>query len=149
MNDHWFALLLGSFAFTPAICGAFCFEAAGKYYDVDPHLLYAIAKVESSLDANAINENRNTHGHIISKDYGLMQINSQWFPKLAAFGVNGKNVLDPCFNVHLGAWVLSENFASHGYNWNSVGAYNAGFSSNSQAARTRYIQKVKAVYYGR
>ncbi|ANN29162.1 TPA: lytic transglycosylase domain-containing protein [Vibrio vulnificus] len=131
----------------PSAVSAFCFEEAGQHYNVSPDLLRAIAQVESSLRSNAYNENKNQNGEIISRDYGLMQINSSWFPKLAEFNVDESNVYEPCFNVSLGAWVLASNFASHGYNWNSVGAYNAGFSKRTESARRIYIQKVQAVYF--
>ncbi|HFQ5220524.1 TPA: lytic transglycosylase domain-containing protein [Vibrio vulnificus] len=131
----------------PLPIAAFCFDEAGAYYNVDPTLLKAIAKVESSLNPSAYNENKNAAGKIISQDFGLMQINSSWFEKLSDFNVNEQNVYEPCFNVSLGAWVLSSNFASHGYNWNSVGAYNAGFSKRTENARKIYIQKVKSAYY--
>lgn len=131
----------------PSIVSAFCFEEAGAYYNVSPTLLRAIAKVESSLNPKAYNENKNELGEVISRDYGLMQINSSWFPRLAEFNINESNVYDPCFNVSLGAWVLASNFASHGYNWNSVGAYNAGFSKRTENARKIYIKKVQTVYF--
>ncbi|MDN3683163.1 lytic transglycosylase domain-containing protein [Vibrio tapetis subsp. quintayensis] len=126
---------------------AFCFNEAGNHYNVSPDLLRAIATVESNLNPKAINENKNNVGEVVSRDYGLMQINSIWFDKLSYFNVNDQNVYEPCFNVSLGAWVLSANFASHGYNWNSVGAYNAGFSKRTETARKIYIQKVQSVYY--
>ena len=84
---------------------------------------------------------------MVSRDFGLMQINSHWFDRLSEFNVNETNIYNPCFNVHLGAWVLSSNFSSHGYNWNSVGAYNAGFSKRTESARKIYIQKVQSVYF--
>ncbi len=84
---------------------------------------------------------------MVSRDYGLMQINSSWFNKLSDFNVNDQNIYEPCFNVSLGAWVLSSNFASHGYNWNSIGAYNVGFSKRTETARKIYIKKVQKVYY--
>ncbi|HAS6641163.1 MULTISPECIES: lytic transglycosylase domain-containing protein [Vibrio] len=139
-----FSLLL---LFVPIVGSAFCFDEAGQHYNVSADLLRAIAQVESSLDPKAYNENKNEHGEIVSRDFGLMQINSSWFPKLAEFNVNESNVYEPCFNVSLGAWVLSSNFASHGYNWNSVGAYNSGFSKRTENARKIYIQKVQSVYY--
>ncbi|CAH1536766.1 Twitching motility protein PilT [Vibrio owensii] len=133
--------------FVPSVGSAFCFDDAGKTFNVSPHLLKSIAKVESDFDPYAYNENRNQSGKVISRDYGLMQINSSWFGKLHAFGIDGSNVNIPCLNVMLGAWVLSSNFATHGYNWNSVGAYNAGFSKRTENARKIYIQKVQRVYY--
>ncbi|MEZ8822487.1 MULTISPECIES: lytic transglycosylase domain-containing protein, partial [unclassified Vibrio] len=83
-----------------------------QHYNVDPDLLRSIAQVESSLDPNAYNENQNKKGQVTSRDFELMQINSSWFPRLAEFNVNETNVYEPCFNVSLGAWVLSSNFAS-------------------------------------
>ncbi|MFA0719457.1 lytic transglycosylase domain-containing protein [Vibrio splendidus] len=135
------------FSVFPSVVYSFCFDEAGKHYNVDPDLLRSIAQVESSLDPNAYNENKNKKGQVTSRDFGLMQINSSWFPRLAEFNVNETNVYEPCFNVSLGAWVLSSNFASHGYNWNSVGAYNAGFLKRTESARKIYIKKVQKVYY--
>ncbi len=102
-------LLLSVF---PSVGYSFCFDEAGQHYNVDPDLLRSIAQVESSLDPNAYNENQNKKGQVTSRDFGLMQINSSWFPQLAEFNVNETNVYEPCFNVSLGAWVLSSNFAS-------------------------------------
>ncbi|CAK2097621.1 lytic transglycosylase domain-containing protein [Vibrio splendidus] len=131
----------------PFQASAFCFDEAGYHYNVSPNLLRAIARVESNLNPNAINENKNNRGEVVSRDYGLMQINSSWFKKLSDFNVNDQNIYEPCFNVSLGVWVLSSNFSSHGYNWNSIGAYNAGFSKRTETARKIYIQKVQSVYY--
>ena len=126
---------------------SYCFKEAGKMYNVDSVLLEAIATQESSLNAAAVNENKNKDGKVISKDYGLMQINSEWFGKLSDFDVNESTVMEPCFNVHLGAWVLSSNFSTHGYNWNSVGAYNAGFKKSKQKLRDINIKRIKRIYY--
>jgi soluble lytic murein transglycosylase-like protein len=131
----------------PSVVSAFCFEEAAAHYNVSPKLLRAIAQVESSLNPKAYNENKNELGKVTSRDYGLMQINSSWFSRLSEFNVSESNVYEPCFNVSLGAWVLASNFASHGYNWNSVGAYNAGFAKRTENARKIYIQKVQAVYF--
>ena len=132
-------------ALTSLNASAFCFDEAGLYYHVNPKLLTAIAKVESDYQSNAININKNSQGETTSIDYGLMQINSTWFSRLAQFGVNKDNLLsDACYNVHIGAWVLSQNFSTHGYNWNSVGAYNAGFSGKTSTSRLTDIRKIKA-----
>ncbi|GLO64171.1 lytic transglycosylase [Vibrio sp. MACH09] len=133
-------------ALYPAIVSAFCFEEAGQRYNVDPLLLKAIAMQESFLNPNAININKNKKGEIVSRDYGLMQINSTWFDDLSDFNVNESTVMAPCFNVNLGAWVLSSNFSTHGFNWNSVGAYNAGFKKSKQIYRDDYISKIKKHY---
>lgn len=130
----------------PSLSHAFCFDKAGQHYNVDPDLLKAIATQESSLNANATNANKNKYGDVVSRDYGLMQINSSWFKQLSKFNVNTGTVMQPCFNVHLGAWVLASNFSTHGYNWNSVGAYNAGFKASKQQLRDEYVTKIKQHY---
>lgn len=117
---------------------AFCFENAGEYYGVNPNLLKAIATVESSLNPSVINKSENS--------LGLMQIHPQWFSRLSEFDITPDLLLsDPCINVNAGAWILAWNFKTHGKNWNSVGAYNAGFSKKRHVQNNRdiYISKVK------
>lgn len=98
---------------------AFCYQEAGLRYGIDPVLLRAIAKVESSENPKAINHNAS------STDYGLMQINSSWLPKLKAFGIEKEDLWDPCISTHIGAWILSHNVQTHGRSWKAIGAYNA------------------------
>lgn len=118
-----------------------CFKAASDRYNVDLYLLLAIAKTESNFDKKAINtSNRNG-----TSDYGLMQVNSSWFNELKQFGITAKDVKENyCVNVNVGAWILSKNFDSHGTNWNSVGAYNAGFKKTHthHSLRKKYALKV-------
>lgn len=142
MDKKFLALLM----LFPGLSYGFCFDEAGAYYNVDPKLLKAIATVESNLNPNAYNENKKNN-QVVSRDFGLMQINSSWFKRLSEFQVNEYSVYEPCFNVHLGAWILSSNFATHGFNWSSVGAYNAGFKPENEVARQAYIKKVKRHFY--
>jgi len=117
---------------------AYCFESAGEYYGVNPQLLKAIAIVESDLDSSAINKDENS--------LGLMQIHPWWFSKLLKFEITPDSLIsDPCVNVNVGAWILAGNFNTHGKNWNSIGAYNAGFSKEKHVQNNRniYIIKVK------
>lgn len=129
-------------------CNAFCFEEAGARFDINPDLLKAIAFTESSMCQDAKNENRDSKtGEITSTDYGLMQINSSWFPRFESMGVSRQEIIDdPCTNVLAGAWVLAKNFESTGETWLSVGAYNAGYKKTKakEAARQVYIATVKA-----
>ncbi len=111
-----------------------CFAAAGRYYHINPLLLRAIARTESSFDPHAIN--RNTDG---SMDLGLMQINSTWLPTLARAGIDAKRLLtDPCLNVAVGALILRDDIKRYGISWTAVGAYNAA----SPNKRVRYAAKV-------
>lgn len=125
------ALILAS-----ANASAFCFEEAGRVFDVNPKLLKAIAFTESSMNPSAFND-KNRNG---TADYGLMQINSTWFERLEAKGISRDVVInDPCTNVFVGAWILAQNFETSGETWLSVGAYNAGYSKRTEGARQKYI----------
>jgi soluble lytic murein transglycosylase-like protein len=121
----------------PAVAGpaepSTCWEQAARRHRVNPHLLVAIAEVESGLRPGAIG--RNTNGSV---DIGLMQINSLWLPELQRHGISPRDLLDPCVSVHVGAWVLARKMRLHGNTWTAVGAYNAG----SDVLRERYARKV-------
>lgn len=110
-----------------------CWEEAASRYGVNPYMLYAIAKTESSLNPAAINRNKNG-----SYDIGLMQINSSWFPILRKYGVDEKQLLDACTSIHVGAWILAQNMQRLGNSWEAVGAYN----SSNPSIRLKYASKV-------
>jgi len=120
----------------PTFGHAFCFaEAASRFseYGVDKSLLEAIARVESGLNASAINKNANG-----TEDIGVMQINTSWLPSLKRFGIRRRDLLDPCVNVHVGAWVLAQNLYKFGPTWRAIGAYNA----RSEEKMNLYVSKV-------
>jgi len=110
-----------------------CFESASQRYGIPVNVLKAISRTESGGNSSAIS--RNTNG---SYDIGHMQINSNWLPALAKFGITQQHLLNPCTNTHVGAWILSSNFRRLGYNWRAVGAYNA----RSPEKAAKYARKV-------
>lgn len=121
---------------------SYCFEEAGAEFDVNPQLVEAVCYTESSMRPKAINSG-NSDG---STDYGLCQINTWWFPKLAKFGITQEDLLNnPCLNTRISAWILAQNFETSGEGWLAVGAYNAGYQKTpeKEAARETYIAKVK------
>ncbi|HCA7081259.1 TPA: lytic transglycosylase domain-containing protein [Citrobacter sedlakii] len=123
-----------------------CFNQASERFHIDHRLLIAIAEVESSMNPNAIGLNKRG-GKVISEDVGLMQINSSWFPTLASMGITRNDLLNnPCQNIYVGAWILAKNISSNGVNWESVGAYNAGFKGANAPFRMKYAKKVYARY---
>lgn len=115
------------------ISGA-CWTKAEQTYGIPAKLLVAIAKVETGLKPHIISK-PNKDG---SYDIGLMQINSNWLPTLAKYNLNQNDLLKPCTNIMVGAWILSNNIQKLGYNWNAVGAYNA----KSIQKRSLYAKKV-------
>lgn len=129
-------LLLGIFAVSINSADAFCYEDAGNRYGISPNLLYAISKGESSFNPLAINYNTNG-----SYDYGLMQINSSWEPTLRKIGIPWETLADPCTNVMVGAWVLSQCIRDYGYTWPAVGCYN----SRTPSKRDRYAARIARI----
>jgi soluble lytic murein transglycosylase-like protein len=130
--------------------GAYCFDAAGAKYHIDPLLIKAIATGESSLRANITNVNRDKKtGRAISTDYGLMQVNSSHIPALVAQGYikNANDLLThPCLNVQIGTWILASHFQVCGISWNCLGSYNAGFRQDRHETRESYANRIYAIY---
>ena len=109
-----------------------CWYSAASRYSVSPHLLYAIASKESSLNPTAIGKNKNgTH------DIGLMQVNSVWLPELQKFGITREKLFDPCVNINVGAWILAQAVQKLGYNWNAIGAYHTGLGKSERRTERR------------
>lgn len=128
-------ILVGMLCLAPTLASASCFDAAGARYGVSPLLLKAIQKTENAAgDPSLVRENKNG-----TKDYGLMQINTVWMGQLSKYGVRSEHLLDPCINVMVGAWILSNHIARHGLNWESVGRYH----SSTQFRRDAYAEKVR------
>ena len=129
-------LILAVHAVSVGKANAFCFETAGSRYGISPNLLYAISKEESSINPGAINYNSNG-----TYDYGLMQINSSWEPKLRKLGIPWNTLADPCTNVMVGAWVLSHCIQDYGYTWSAVGCYN----SRTPSKRDQYAARIARI----
>lgn len=119
-----------------------CFRNASEKFQIEHHLLIAIAEVESSMNPRAIGLNKK-NGKVLSEDVGLMQINSSWYPVLLKMGITREHLLsNPCQNIYVGAWILAKNISANGVNWESVGAYNAGFKNANAPFRLKYAKKV-------
>ena len=130
-------IVLAVFLFAAESASAFCFDEAGKMYHVDPLLLWSIAKHESRMKPDAVNVNSNG-----SMDYGLMQINSWWVKKKKISPAQWQSLGDPCINVKVGAWILSQCIRQHGYTWKAVGCYNAVTERKQQ----RYAKIIFGIY---
>lgn len=130
--------------------GAFCFDAAGAKYHVDPLLIKAITIGESALNPGAVNINRDVKtGKEASRDFGLMQINSTHIPELIHEGIiSNKNELltRPCLNVQIGTRILAEHFQVCGISWDCLGSYNAGFRQDRHESRESYANRIYAIY---
>ena len=114
-----------------------CLQQAAQFHRVAYPLLRAIAEQESGFSSTVSNTNKDG-----SVDYGLMQINSSWLPKLSTWGITKQSLFDPCVNAHIGAWILASNFRRMGVNWTAVGAYNAATDSKRMKYAWAVYQRV-------
>ena len=138
--SQWFHLAAVIFLSLLPSLGRACWSQAAQRYGVPAELLYAIARTESNLNPYAVNR---THiQRTGSYDIGLMQINSSHLGTLARLGIQESDLHEPCTNLHVGAWLLAQNFSRLGTTWNAVGAYNAACSQLKGdaclQARSRY-----------
>lgn len=145
-----YLLLAGAMLYFVSIYSyADCFSQAGARYQIDPHLLKAISLVESEAKPYRIGVNKNKQGKIISRDYGLMQINDVHIPELIKLGIIRSHddlLKDSCLNIFVGAWVLARHFQICGKTWDCLGSYNAGFNDNNNEQRRRYAKRVFLVW---
>ena len=114
-----------------------CLLDAAIHYQISPVLIAAIIKTESNHNPGAININISG-----SEDVGLMQINSEWLPRIAELGYNRESLFNPCINILVGTWVLAQEVKRFGYTWTAVGAYNAGPSREKESRRVAYAHRV-------
>ena len=130
--------LLRFFVFSVGLCAwraAYpCWEEIGRRYNINPYLLAAIAKTESNFNANAVRHNTNG-----TRDVGVMQINSVHFPELAKYGITENQLFDPCTNITVGAWLLSQRQTKYGNTWEAVGSYH----SKTPSRKWGYADKVQ------
>ena len=139
MHNAWPLLLIAV-----ALPAQACWQDAAARYGVDARLLYAIAQQESNLNSGAIN--RSHAARTGSVDIGLMQINSRWLSVLHRHSITETDLLDPCTNLQVGAWILAQSFRRYGATWEAVGAYHAGCTElrppDCAATRARYAAAV-------
>ena len=109
------------------------FVEAGKKYGIDPQLLWAIAKTESQLNPNALNQN-NKNG---SYDIGIMQINSIHLNELwTKYGISEDDLYNPRLNIHIGAKILKDCLNKYDNNLiNGITCYNGRIENNPYGER--------------
>jgi len=114
-----------------------CINQAAMVYHVPATLILSVLAIEGGRVGLA---SVNTNG---SFDYGPMQINSIWLPKIQAYGYTKQQLqYDPCVNVTVGAWILSQNITHASTLWRGIG----GYHSHTAILNYHYQTKVSEVY---
>ena len=106
-----------------------CIIPASTYHGINPWLLRAILRVESSLKPGAIG--RNTNGTI---DIGIGQINSMHLPELSKYGIDAGHLTDACICTYVSGWFLKKVIMERGNTWEGVASYH----SRTPAFNQRY-----------
>ncbi|MGB6976758.1 MAG: lytic transglycosylase domain-containing protein [Gammaproteobacteria bacterium] len=89
-----------------------CINSAAVTYHVPATLIISVIKAENGRIGQA-NVNRNG-----TLDYGPMQINSIWLANVARYGYTAWMLqYDPCANVEVGTWILSQQIANNAALW--------------------------------
>lgn len=97
-----------------------CINRAAVVYHVPATVILSVIKKEGGRNGDA---NKNRNGTV---DYGVMQINSIWLPKLAAYGYTQNDIqYNACKNVGVGTWILSQSIASNKSVWIGIGNYHS------------------------
>lgn len=114
-----------------------CINRAAVVYHVPAKLILSILAIEGGRVGLA---SANKNGTF---DYGPMQINSIWLTKLKHYGYTQSQLqYDPCINVAVGAWILSQNIANASTTWNGIGDYH----SHMPELNYHYQTKISEVY---
>lgn len=119
-----------------------CFIKASYVYNIPYQILVAIAKVESGFRPFVININQNgksvkvinpkslqeavvylqyLHQNGFNYDVGVGQINVSNIKRL---GLNPVDLLNPCNNIKVSAYILKENINKYGLSWEAIWRYN-------------------------
>jgi hypothetical protein len=114
-----------------------CINQAAVAYHVPAKLILSVLAVEGGRVGSASPNKNGTF------DYGPMQINSIWLPKIQGYGYTKQQIqYDPCANVAVGTWILSQNIANAHVVWRGIG----GYHSHTAVLNDQYQTKVSEVY---
>ena len=114
-----------------------CINQAAVSYHVPAKTIIAVLKTEGGRTGL---EHKNDNGSI---DYGSMQINSIWLPQLEKYGIGVDELRDdPCTNVEVGTWILSQAIADGVMNEKPYLESVAGYNSKTPRFNQQYQKLV-------
>lgn len=119
-----------------------CINQAALTYKIPATLILSVMKKENGRNGDA---NKNKNG---TYDYGVMQINDVWLPKIAGYGYSREDVqYNPCKNVLVATWILSQNIAAGKNIWEGIGHYYSHVESHSRVYQQGIYQNYKKILF--
>lgn len=115
-----------------------CIIPASTFHGVNPWLLRAILRVESSLKPGAFN--RNSNGTI---DIGIGQINSMHLPTLKKYGIDSTHLSDACIGTYVSGWFLKKVIVERGNTWEGVASYHSRTPEFNQRYQRLLIEELQ------
>jgi soluble lytic murein transglycosylase-like protein len=124
-----------------------CMVAVAAWYHLPPRVLPSIQAVEGGR-AGLVSHNTDA-----SDDFGLMQVNSSWTPKLAQLAklsepaVRARLIDDPCFNIAAaGAIMRAYLNEAHGNLLVAVGWYHSHTPARGLAYRVLVLRAAERLF---
>lgn len=117
-----------------------CINQAAVEYYVPATLIISILKTENGRVGSKTQNKNGTY------DLGSMQINSSWMPYLKKKGISEYQVqYDPCTNVQVGAWILSNSITEARNIEEGIGNYNSHTPNYNFKYRQKVIKKYNQI----
>ena len=114
-----------------------CINSAAIAYHVPVEIILSVMKQEGGKNAQAV---RNKNGTI---DYGVLQINSVWLPKIAAYGYTKEDIqYNACKNILAGVWILSKSIANGKNVWSGIGNFHSHTPDHNRDYRNDIYKKL-------
>lgn len=114
-----------------------CINHAAELYHVPTPIILAVMKNENGKNGLA---KRNKNG---TYDYGVMQINSIWLPRIAPYGYSKNDIqFNACKNVEVGTWLIAKGITTGKSLWSGV----ANYHSHTYQYNVAYQNKAYANY---
>lgn len=119
-----------------------CINQAAIIYHVPAALILAVIKQENGRNGQAV---KNTNG---TYDYGVMQINDIWLPKIATYGYTKNDIqYDACKNVLVGTWILGKSIVEGDDIWRGVGNYHSHTLRHNLSYRTDILKNYQKISF--
>lgn len=119
-----------------------CINQAAITYHVPATVILSVIKKENGRNGQAVKNKNGTY------DYGVMQINDVWLPKISAYGYTKADIqYDACKNVLVGTWILSQSIAEGKSLWLGIGNYHSHTPSHNHAYRSNIYDNYKKMSF--